>query len=79
MSQNEAARRLGVDKSTVSEWGQRYRAKGSQAFQKQEYHTVYPEEQKIKAVRESILPKQAHKKNLQHSTDYGQKGNCIIG
>ena len=54
LSQAEAARRLGVDKSTVREWVQRYQASGVSAFQKQEHNAAYPEELKSKAVEEYL-------------------------
>lgn len=54
LSQAEAARRLGVDKSTVREWVQRYQASGVSAFQKQEHNAAYPEELKRKAVEEYL-------------------------
>ena len=54
MSQAEAARRLGVDKSTVRGWIARYKAGGALAFKEQEHNTVYPEELKAAAVREYL-------------------------
>ena len=54
MSQSEAARRMGVDESTVREWVKRYEAKGALAFKEQEHNTVYPEELKAAAVREYL-------------------------
>ena len=54
MSQSEAARRLGVDRSTVKEWVRRYKAQGVAAFQKQTHNNVYPEELKRAAVKEYL-------------------------
>lgn len=51
ISQSEAARRLGVDKSTVREWAKRYEGGGALAFKEQEHNTVYTEEVKAAAVR----------------------------
>ena len=57
MGQAEAARRLGVDKSTVREWVRRYKAGGALAFKEQEHNTVYTEEMKVAAVREYLSGK----------------------
>ena len=57
MSQAEAARRLGVDKSTVREWVRRYKTGGALAFKEQEHNTVYTEEMKVAAVREYLSGK----------------------
>ena len=46
LSQTEAARRLGVDESTVREWVQRYKANGASAFRIREHNAVYSEELK---------------------------------
>ena len=54
MSQAEAARRLGVDESSVREWVKRYKAGGVLAFKEQEHNTVYTEELKVAAVREYL-------------------------
>ena len=54
MSQSEAARRLGVDKSRVQEWITRYKAGGALAFKEQKHNTVYTEELKAEAVREYV-------------------------
>ena len=54
ISQTEAARRLGVDESTVSEWVQRYKANGASAFRIREHNAVYSEELKRKAVEEYL-------------------------
>ena len=50
ISQTEAARRLGVDESTVSEWVQRYKANGASAFRIREHNAVYSEELKRNTV-----------------------------
>ena len=54
MSQAEAARRLGMHKSTVEEWVKRYKAGGVLAFKEQGHNSVYPEELKAEAVREYL-------------------------
>ena len=54
LSQYEAARRLGVNESTVREWVQRYKANGVLAFRAQEHNTVYTEGIKLKAVEEYL-------------------------
>ena len=54
MGQSEAARRLGVDESTVREWVSRYKAGGTLAFRKQEHNTVYSEELKRAAVKDYL-------------------------
>lgn len=54
MSQREAARRLGVDHTTVREWVSRYKAQGAQGFKEQEHNTNYSEETKRKAVEEYL-------------------------
>ena len=54
MSQAEAARRLGVDESSVRAWVARYKAGGALAFKKQENNTVYTEEMKEAAIREYL-------------------------
>ena len=54
LSQTEAARRLGVDESTVREWVQRYKANGASAFRIREHNAVYSEELKRKAVEEYL-------------------------
>lgn len=53
-SQSEAARRLGVNESTVRGWVQRYKANGASAFRVREHNTVYSEELKLKAVEEYL-------------------------
>lgn len=52
ISQSEAARRLGVDYTTVREWVARYKAGGVLAFVEQEHNKVYSEETKRAAVEE---------------------------
>lgn len=54
LSQNEAARRLGVNKSTVRGWVQRYKVNGAAAFRVREHNAVYSEELKLKAVEEYL-------------------------
>ena len=53
LSQAEAARRLGVDESTVREWVVRYKEKGIVAFAEGSQH-VYSREKKIQAVKEYL-------------------------
>ena len=54
MSQSEAARRIGVDESSVRGWIARYKAGGVLAFKEQEHNTVYSDELKALAVREYL-------------------------
>ena len=54
MSQTEAARRLGVDESSVREWVARYKAGGALAFEEQEDIIAYTEDVKADAVREYV-------------------------
>ena len=54
ISQAEAARRLGLHKSTVEEWVSRYKAGGALTFKEQEHNTVYTEGLKVAAVREYL-------------------------
>ena len=54
MSQSEAARRLGVDKSCIKEWVVRYKVGGVLAFKKQEHNNVYSDEIKALAVKEYL-------------------------
>ena len=75
MSQAEAARRLGVHKSTVEEWVKRYKAKGVLAFKEQEHNTVYTEELKAKAVREYLEGKGSLK---EISAKYGIRGTIQL-
>lgn len=51
ISQTEAARRLGVDFTTVREWVLRYKARGILAFQTQERNKVYTDELKLQAIK----------------------------
>lgn len=51
ISQAEAARRLGVDISTVREWVLRYKANGILAFQTQGRNKVYTNELKLQAIK----------------------------
>ena len=53
-SQTEAARRLGVDKSTVRFWVKRYAYGGSLAFRQQESNAIYSPEKKWQAVEEYL-------------------------
>ena len=75
MSQAEAARRLGVHKSTVEEWVKRYKANGVLAFKEQEHNTVYTEELKAKAVREYLEGKGSLK---EISAKYGIRGTIQL-
>lgn len=54
ISQTEAARRLGLDRTTVREWVLRYKASGIWAFQTQEHNKVYSDELKLQAVKEYL-------------------------
>lgn len=54
-SQSKAARRLGVNKSTVRRWVQQCRANGASALLTQEHNAVYAEELKLKAVEEYLF------------------------
>ncbi len=71
ISQAEAARRLGLHKSTVEEWVRRYEAKGVLAFKEQEHNTVYAEELKTEAVKEYLDGKGSLK---EISSKYGIRG-----
>ena len=75
MSQAEAARRLGVHKSTVEEWVKRYKANGVLTFKEQEHNTVYTEELKAKAVREYLEGKGSLK---EISAKYGIRGTIQL-
>jgi len=55
MSQTEAARQLGVDKTQVHMWVARYRVHGASAFCKQECNAIYSKETKMAAVEEYLL------------------------
>ena len=54
LSVSEAARRLGVDRTTVRSWVFRYKAQGAEAFRKQEHNNVYSSELKLRAVEDYI-------------------------
>lgn len=54
MSQSEAAKRLGLDKTTVREWVKRYEACGELALIKQEENKVYTTEMKRTATEEYL-------------------------
>lgn len=57
ISQSEAARRLGVNKTSVRRWVARYKADGPLAFSKKVRNTVYSEETKLAAVEDWYLGK----------------------
>lgn len=75
ISQREAARRLGLHKSTVEEWVRRYKAGGVLAFKEQEHNTVYTEEMKVRAVREYLDGKGSLK---EISAKYGMRSTCQL-
>ena len=75
MSKAEAARRLGVDESSVREWVQRYKVGGALAFKEQEHNTVYSEEMKEAAVREYLKGKSSQK---EISAKYGLRGSTQL-
>ena len=75
MSQAEAARRLGLHKSTVEEWVKRYKANGVLAFKEQEHNSVYTEELKGGAVREYLEGKGSLK---EISAKYGIRGTVQL-
>ena len=54
MSQCEAARRIGVNRSSVREWTALYKAKGAAAFEKTDGNPEYSAETKLQAVTEYI-------------------------
>lgn len=54
LSQSEAARRLGLDKSTVQLWEKRYAYGGPLAFRQQEKNAVYSPAKKRQAVEEYL-------------------------
>ena len=73
--QAEAARRLGLHKSTVEEWVKRYKANGVLAFKEQEHNSVYTEELKGGAVREYLEGKGSLK---EISAKYGIRGTVQL-
>ena len=75
ISQREAARRLGLHKSTVEEWVRRYKAGGVLAFKEQEHNTVYTEETKVRAVREYLDGKGSLK---EISAKYGMRSTLQL-
>lgn len=75
ISQCEAARRLGLHKSTVEEWVRRYKAGGVLAFKEQEHNTVYTEETKVRAVREYLDGKGSLK---EISAKYGMRSTLQL-
>ena len=54
MSQCEAARRVGVNRSSVREWTALYKAKGAAAFEKTDGNPEYSAETKLQAVTEYL-------------------------
>ena len=54
ISKSEAARRLGVDPSTVREWVIRYEENGPLAFKSQDRNNICSEELKRQAVEEYL-------------------------
>jgi transposase-like protein len=54
MSYTEAAKRLGLVRSTVREWTERYIAQGALGFKELEHNQVYDKELKLSAVREYL-------------------------
>lgn len=72
LSQAEAARRWGVDRASVREWVERYKANGALAFRVQEQNSVYSEELKRKAVEEYLSGKGTIEKI---SAKYGLRSN----
>ena len=75
ISQCEAARRLGLHKSTVEEWVRRYKVGGVLAFKEQEHNTVYTEETKVRAVREYLDGKGSLK---EISAKYGMRSTLQL-
>ena len=71
MSQAEAARRLGVDKSAVRGWVARYESQGVLGFQQQEHNNVYSEGLKVAAVTEYLTGEGSLQKI---SAKYGLRG-----
>lgn len=54
MSQSEAARRIGVNRSNVREWTALYKEKGAAAFEKADRNPEYSAETKLQAVKEYL-------------------------
>ena len=54
MSQCEAARRIGVNRSNVREWTALYKEKGAAAFEKADRNPEYSAETKLQAVKEYL-------------------------
>ena len=54
MSQSEAARRIGVNRSNVREWTALYKEKGTAAFEKADRNLEYSAETKLHAVKEYL-------------------------
>ena len=54
ISQTEAARRLGIDRTSIRSWIARYEAEGSLGFVQEEKNRVYSEETKRQAVIEYL-------------------------
>ena len=54
ISQSEAARRIGVNRSNVREWTALYNEKGAAAFEKVDSNPEYSAEIKLQAAREYI-------------------------
>ena len=75
ISQCEAARRLGINESTVREWTTRYKVQGVLAFQRQEHNTVYSEELKAAAVKEYLSGSNSQK---EISAKYGLRSSCQL-
>ena len=75
ISQCEAARRLGINESTVREWTTRYKVQGVLAFQRQEHNTVYSEELKAAAVKEYLSGSNSQK---EISAKYGLRSTCQL-
>jgi transposase-like protein len=53
-SYTETAKRLGLARSTVREWTERFMAQGALGFKKLEHNQVYDKELKLSAVREYL-------------------------
>ena len=75
MSQSEAARRLGVDRSSVRDWVARYKVNGALAFHETGRNTVYPEKMKRQAVEEYLQGKGSQK---EISAKYGLRSKSQL-